>query len=217
MPPMTTLKGQIFDRPLFESVLKRRFFFTESFEIYRVARSWDGDNKGLYDYGPPGCALQANLVDVWRKHFVLEENMLEIDCSVITPEAVLNTSGHVDKFADWMCKDPVRGEYLGADHLVENVLEARLASGIKDSQKLSEATVSEYNDILAKIDNYDGDQLGELIKRLDICNPVRNGEVLPPVPFNLNAKIRNPQNGGHNPKIGCSQSDHLSYYLRWTT
>lgn len=33
MPPMTTLKGQAFDRPLFESVLKRRFFFTESFEI----------------------------------------------------------------------------------------------------------------------------------------------------------------------------------------
>lgn len=189
MPPMTTLKGQVFDRPLFESVLKRRFFFTESFEIYRVARNWTGDNKGLYDYGPPGCALQANLVDAWRKHFVLEENMLEIDCSVITPEPVLKTSGHVDKFADWMCKDPVRGEYLRADHLVENVLETRLASGTKgpdrDSQKLSEATVSEYNDILAKIDNYDGDQLGELIKRLDIRNPLGNGEVLPPVPFNL--------------------------------
>lgn len=186
---MTTLKGQAFDRPLFESVLKRRFFFTESFEIYRVTRNWNGDNKGLYDYGPPGCALQANLVDVWRKHFVLEENMLEVDCSVITPESVLKTSGHVDKFADWMCKDPVRGEYLRADHLVEHVLETRLASGIKgpdrDVQKLSEATVSEYRDILAKIDNYDGDQLGELIKRLDIRNPIGNGEVLPPVPFNL--------------------------------
>lgn len=186
---MTTLKGQVFDRPLFESVLKRRFFFTESFEIYRVARNWKGDNKGLFDYGPPGCALQANLVDAWRKHFVLEENMLEIDCSVITPEPVLKTSGHVDKFADWMCKDPVRGEYLRADHLVENVLETRLASGIKgpdrESQELSEATVSEYNDILAKIDNYNGDELGELIKRLDIRNPLGNGEVLPPVPFNL--------------------------------
>lgn len=189
MPPMTTLKGQVFDRPLFESVLKRRFFFTESFEIYRVARNWNGDNKGLFDYGPPGCALQANLVDAWRRHFVLEENMLEIDCSVITPEPVLKTSGHVDKFADWMCKDPVRGEYLRADHLVENVLETRLASGIKgpdrDSQKLSEAAISEYKDILAKIDNYDGEQLGDLIKRLDIRNPLGNGEVLPPIPFNL--------------------------------
>ncbi len=36
--------------------------------------------------------------------------MLEVDCTVITPEPVLKTSGHVDKFADWMCKDPVKGE-----------------------------------------------------------------------------------------------------------
>lgn len=31
--------------------------------------------------------------------------MLELDCTVITPELVLKTSGHVDKFADWMCKE----------------------------------------------------------------------------------------------------------------
>lgn len=115
--------------------------------------------------------------------------MLEIDCSVTTPEPVLKTSGHVKKFADWMCKDPVRGEYLRADHLVESVLETRLASGIKgpdrESQNLSKDTVSEYNEILAKIDNYDGDMLAELIKRLDIRNPLGSGEVLPPVPFNL--------------------------------
>jgi len=32
--------------------------------------------KGLYDYGPPGTFLQANIVDTWRKHFVQEEDML---------------------------------------------------------------------------------------------------------------------------------------------
>lgn len=73
--------------------MKRRFFYTESFEIYRLSRGWNGDNRGLYDYGPPGCALQANIVEAWRRHFVLEENMLELDCSVITPEPVLKTSG----------------------------------------------------------------------------------------------------------------------------
>ncbi|KND86385.1 putative glycine--tRNA ligase [Tolypocladium ophioglossoides CBS 100239] len=189
MAPMTTFKGDQFDRSLFESVIKRRFFFTESFEIYRLARNFHGDNRGLYDYGPPGCALQANIVDVWRKHFVLEENMLELDCTVITPELVLKTSGHVDKFADWMCKDPVKGEYLRADHLVENVLQSRLARGVdgplKNSSKLDEATIDKYNDILAKIDNYDGPELGDLIKKFDIRNPDGNGEVLPPIPFNL--------------------------------
>ncbi|KAI0904620.1 glycyl-tRNA synthetase 1 [Ustulina deusta] len=187
--PTTTLKGDPFDRTLFESLTKRRFFFTESFEIYRVAPNFQGDNRGLYDYGPPGCALQANIVDLWRKHFVLEENMLELDCTVITPEPVLKTSGHVDKFADWMCKDPARGEYLRADHLVENVLASRLARGVngpsKNSPKLDEATAAEYRSILAKIDNYDGPELGDLITKFDIRNPDGNGEVLPPMPFNL--------------------------------
>lgn len=41
--------------------------------------------------------LQANILDVWRQHFILEENMLHIDCTNLTAEAVLKTSGHVDK------------------------------------------------------------------------------------------------------------------------
>jgi glycyl-tRNA synthetase len=109
-PTVSTLKGVDVDRSVFDSLLKRRLFFTEAFEIYRLSPDYKGDNRGLYDYGPPGCALQANIVDVWRRHFVLEENMLEVDCTVITPEQVLKTSGHVDKFADWMCKDSVKGQ-----------------------------------------------------------------------------------------------------------
>ena len=111
-------------RDLLESLLKRRMFFTPAFEIYKSFCK--GGTKGLYDYGPPGCALQANIVELWRKHFVLEEDMLELDCTMLTPAEVFKTSGHVDKFADWMCKDPKTGDYLRADHLVEGVLEARL-------------------------------------------------------------------------------------------
>jgi glycyl-tRNA synthetase len=110
-PTLITLKGDQVDRSVFEAVLKRRLFFTEAFEIYRLSPDYKGDNRGLFDYGPPGCALLANIVDVWRRHFVLEENMLEVDCTVITPAQVLKTSGHVDKFADWMCKDPVKGAW----------------------------------------------------------------------------------------------------------
>ena len=56
---------------------------------------------------------------------MLEEDMLELDWTMLTPE-VFKTSRHVDKFAGWMHKDPVKGDYLRADHLIENVLEARL-------------------------------------------------------------------------------------------
>lgn len=45
-------------------------FYTPAFDIY-------GGVSGLYDYGPAGCALTNNIIDIWRKHFVLKENMLE--------------------------------------------------------------------------------------------------------------------------------------------
>ncbi|KAF2095290.1 glycyl-tRNA synthetase [Rhizodiscina lignyota] len=199
---MTTTKtGAPFDRASLESLAKRRMFYTPSFEIY-------GGVSGLYDYGPPGCALQANVVDTWRKHFVLEEDMLEVDCTMLTPHEVLKTSGHVDKFADWMCKDPKTGEIFRADHLVEEVLESRL-KGDKEARgqkveveeedpkkkkkkvkeikavKLDDAVVQEYEEILAKIDNYDGPELGLLMKKYDIKNPATGGELEPPVAFNL--------------------------------
>ncbi len=201
MATTTTKTGQPLDRPQLDSLCRRRLFYTPAFEVY-------GGVSGLYDYGPPGCSLQANIIDTWRKHFVLEEDMLEVDCTMLTPDVVLRTSGHVDKFADWMCKDPKSGEIFRADHLVEEVLESRLkgdkeARGqkveideekeakkkrkTKDAKqiKLDDAVVQEYEEILAKIDNYGGDELGLLITKYKIKNPTTGGDVLPPVAFNL--------------------------------
>jgi glycyl-tRNA synthetase len=127
---------------------------------------------------------------------------------MLTPHEVLKTSGHVDKFADWMCKDPKTGEIFRADHLVEEVLEARL-KGNKEARgekveaeeedpkkkkkkvknvaavKLDDALVTEIEEVLAKIDNYNGEELGQLMKKYDIKNPATNGELQPPVAFNL--------------------------------
>lgn len=191
-----------FSRETLEQVLKRRFFYAPAFEIY-------GGVSGLYDYGPPGCAFQANVIDTWRKHFVLEEDMLEVDCTMLTPHEVLKTSGHVDKFADWMCRDLKTGEIFRADHLVEEVLEARLKgdkaargeavadAGEDDGKKrkkkvkeikhvrLDEAVAAEYELVLNQIDGYLGPQLGELIAKYNITNPATGGALEPPVEFNL--------------------------------
>lgn len=201
---MSTDKAAIpFSRDALEQVLKRRFFFAPAFEIY-------GGVSGLYDYGPPGCALQANVIDTWRKHFILEEDMLEVDCTMLTPYDVFKTSGHVDKFSDWMCRDLKTGEIFRADHLVEEVLEARLkgdkaARGetikpveededkkkrkkkVKEIKnvKLPDEEVAAYENILAQIDGYSGPQLGELIKKYNIVNPGTGGPLEPPVEFNL--------------------------------
>merc|ERR1711939_1219764 len=189
-----------FDRAALEAILLRRFFFAPAFEIY-------GGVKGLYDYGPPGSALQANIVDVWRKHFIIEEEMLELDTTIMTLSDVLKTSGHVDKFTDWMVKDSKTNEVYRADHLVEGVLEARLkgdkeARGVQEVQevedptkkkkkvksvavKLEDDVVAEYESILAKIDNYTGAELGQLIREHKIVAPETGNEVTEPVEFNL--------------------------------
>ncbi|KAK9449230.1 uncharacterized protein V1518DRAFT_405796 [Limtongia smithiae] len=190
-----------FDRETLESVLKRRFFYAPAFDLY-------GGVSGLYDYGPPGCSLQANIVDIWRKHFVLEEDMLEVDTTMLTPYDVLKTSGHVDKFADWMCRDPATGEIFRADHLVEEVLESRL-KGDKEARgvvtapdsgeekkrkkkvkeikaiKLDDEVVAEYEMVLAKIDGYSGPELGKLMKKYTIVNPGTGGPLTDPLEFNL--------------------------------
>ena len=73
-------------RPSLENVMKRRFFVIPAFEIY------NNGVAGLYDYGPTGCALKNNIEAYWREHFILEENMLEISATCLTPEIVLKAS-----------------------------------------------------------------------------------------------------------------------------
>ena len=50
---------------------------------------------------------------------------------MLTPEAVLKTSGHVDKFADLMVKDKLNGECFRLDHLIKAHLEKVIWSRLK--------------------------------------------------------------------------------------
>ncbi len=74
-----------YSRKLCEDLLKRKFFYTPSFEIY-------GGCAGFYDFGPLGSALKANVEALWRNHFILEEDMLELNCTCMTIDKVLQTS-----------------------------------------------------------------------------------------------------------------------------
>ena len=112
--------GELDDKLLrasLEDLLIRRFFYVAAFEIY-------GGVKGLYDFGPMGCAVKQNLLSAWRRHFILEEQMLEIECTAMTPEVVLKASGHVDKFTDYMVKDDSNGEFYRADKLLEGTTDS---------------------------------------------------------------------------------------------
>ena len=52
-------------------VMERKLFIIPSFKIY-------GGVAGFFDFGPPGCAVKQNITQLWRQHFILEENMLEV-------------------------------------------------------------------------------------------------------------------------------------------
>ncbi|CAH2281929.1 glycine--tRNA ligase [Pelobates cultripes] len=166
-------KDDIVDRTKMEDTLKRRFFYDQAFAIY-------GGVSGLYDFGPVGCALKNNIIQTWRQHFIQEEQILEIDCTMLTPEPVLKTSGHVDKFADFMVKDVKNGECFRADHL----LKAHLQKLMSDKKCTSEKK-AEMESVLTQMDNYSQQDLTDLFVKYNVKSPITLNDLSPPVSFNL--------------------------------
>lgn len=162
-----------FDRAKMEDLLKRRFFYDQSFAIY-------GGITGQYDFGPMGCALKSNMLAQWRQFFVLEEQMLEVDCSILTPEQVLKASGHVDRFADLMVKDLKTGECFRLDHLIKSHLE-KISSEKKATQQLKD----ECADIAVKLDGMNKDEMAAIMQKFSMKSPLTLNELSEPMEFNL--------------------------------
>ncbi|CAI9299343.1 unnamed protein product [Lactuca saligna] len=170
--------GSVMSRDAFRqavvNTLERRLFYIPSFKIYRGV-------AGLYDYGPPGCAVKSNVLAFWRQHFVLEEDMLEVDCPCVTPEVVLKASGHVDKFTDLMVKDEKTGTCYRADHLLKDHCKDKLEKDLF----MSADKAAEFKHILAVLDDLSAEELGAKIKEYGIAAPDTKNPLSDPYPFNL--------------------------------
>ena len=140
---------EAFNRDAMDDLLKRRMFLIKSFEIY-------GGVAGFFDFGPPGCALKSNLLSLWKRHFVLNEGMLEIECTNLTAEEVLQTSGHVERFTDLMVKDTKTGECYRADKLLEDHIEDLLAK----NPAMPEAERQEHERTFRQADAFTPAELG---------------------------------------------------------
>ena len=160
-------------RSKMNGALEQRLFYIPSFKIY-------GGVAGLYDYGPPGCAVKSNLQAFWRQHFVLNEAMLEVECPSVTPEVVLKASGHVEKFTDLMVNDVVTKDCFRADHLVEENLERMLADPMISADKRREL-----EDMLARLEEFTPEEMGDAITKLAIKAPETKNDLTAPYPFNL--------------------------------
>jgi glycyl-tRNA synthetase len=95
-------------------MLKRRGVILPAFEIH-------GGAAGLYDFGPVGGRLRNRVNQEWIDHWQSLGNIVEISSPTVTPYPVLEASGHVGEFSDFVIECGNCGEASRADHLVEDV------------------------------------------------------------------------------------------------
>ena len=164
-----------FNRKAFDELILRKMYVVQSFEIHNGP-------AGLFDYGPPACALKANVLSLWRRHFALEENMLEMECTCLTPSSVLETSGHVERFTDFMVKDEVTGDCFRADKLLEEAVDKYLA----EHPKLSLEEKEEHLRIQRQADAFSADDLHDMLQKYNVTSPTNpQNKLTRPFPFNL--------------------------------
>jgi glycyl-tRNA synthetase len=161
-------------REQLEDLCRRRFFYRPAFEIY-------GGTAGFWTYGPPGSAVKNNLIALWRKHFVIEESLMEIEDTNIMPHPVLKASGHVDRFTDFMVKDVKNPSlFFRADKLLEDHMEAMMAAkGVTAAQK------EEYEKVKNMADGYSQAELTAVLKKYEVKSPETKNDLTEPYEFNL--------------------------------
>jgi glycyl-tRNA synthetase len=97
---------------LLAELARRRGFFWGSFEIY-------GGVSGFIDLGPLGTGLRREIEDTWREFFLRRHGFVEISTPIITPERVLEASGHVKNFKDPMTECTNCHRRFRADQLIK--------------------------------------------------------------------------------------------------
>jgi glycyl-tRNA synthetase len=132
------------------AVARRRGFIWPAFDIY-------GGMRGFYDYGPLGAELKRNILDTWRKYYVFQEGMAEIDSPNLSPEEVFRASGHLDKFEDLITACEKCSASFRADHLVSK----------------------------ENADTMSAEELFEEMKKEGVRCPECGGPLSKPEPFNL--------------------------------
>jgi len=161
------------DAVALEQLLKNRMFVVQAFDIY-------GGVAGLFDFGPPGCSVKDNVLSLWKQWFILEESMLQLETTTLTPHRVLDVSGHVSMFSDLMAKDVKTGECYRADKLLEDFLENKM-----EDPMLPEAEREDCRKTHAQADAFSPAELHAQLQRFEIKAPATGNDLTEPFPFNL--------------------------------
>ena len=91
--------------------------------IFPSSEIYDG-LSAVYDYGPYGSLLKANIREYWWKSMVqMHENIVGIDAAILMHPTTWKASGHVDAFNDPLIDNKDSKKRYRADQLVEDHME----------------------------------------------------------------------------------------------
>lgn len=132
------------------SYLKHYGFFLPSAEIY-------GGLAHVWDWGPLGVELKRNLKNWWWKYFITTSPCnVGSDSSIITHPKVLEASGHLANFSDWLvdcqnCRKRYKVGELVGEQVVSETASSELAEKKKcpSCQKVITASPRQFNLLLA--------------------------------------------------------------------
>ena len=166
-----------FDVEGLQNLLTRRMVVIPAFEIH-------GGVGGLMDFGPPGVGLKDNIVEEWKRHFIVREGMLQVETTNITPHSVLLASGHVDRFTDLLVEElDENGQKTGEYHRADKLLEAHLEKLIETTD--DEAEKDALRKLMNSADSLSEEEMDATIVKYNVVGPVTKRKVSKCQPFNL--------------------------------
>ncbi len=163
------------------SICKHRGFIFVAGDLYNAP-------GGFFDYGPLGVELKNNLKNIWWRDMVhRREDIVGIDCAVLSSASIWKASGHIDGFSDPMVDCRQSKMRYRADQIFWGKLET--AAG----EEVCYVTVLESDSMLQEATA----QALKIAKKKGIAGPFRNLELrdLSDVPPDAYDKIPSPATG----------------------
>lgn len=121
-------------------IVARRGIYFQAFGIYDSI-------AGFYDYGPIGLRIKKNIESEWRNVVVRRTGSLEIDATKVVSEIVLQASGHVATFTDFItmcesCKTPYKADKAVEEYYEKKGIREELNGVKKLGAEQLEATIA---------------------------------------------------------------------------
>ena len=79
-------------------------FLDDNSWFIHTYQNYDGFD-GFYTYGINGLKLKNKIINLWKKEFIETDDAYEIETPLILPFEILDESGHLDQFNEFVIKD----------------------------------------------------------------------------------------------------------------